>query len=237
MNILLLTPKDHVADNLYRVDGRRFHHITNHLKLGIGETLRSGLLNQEIGVGLIAEVAKDHLVVAFSSRKPALAATNITLLLALPRPKMLKRILIDATTLGIKHIILLNSYKVDKSYWSTPELHQQLLQEKLLLGLEQAGDTHLPSIQLEKRFKPFIEDRLPTLAQGRLKLLADPGNHPALPAAIQQPAVLAIGPEGGWTDYERERLIECGFQAYSLGERILRVETAVSSLVGRLLPG
>src|SRR5690554_7099628 len=57
-----------------------------------------------------------------------------TLILALPRPKMLKRILIDATSLGVKRIILLNSWKVEKSYWQTPELHAKLLQEKLLLG-------------------------------------------------------------------------------------------------------
>lgn len=235
MNLLLLLPDDQMENGHYVIAGRRCQHIREHLQLGAGATLRAGLLNGTLGSALIESMQAQQLTLSFTPTKAAPAPTDIILLLALPRPKMLKRILVDVTTLGIKHIILLNSYKVEKSYWSTPELHANLLHEKLLLGLEQAGDTQLPLLQLETRFKPFVEDSLPSLGHERLKLLAHPGDHPFFPTAISQPALLAIGPEGGWTDYERDCFLQAGFHCHSLGARILRVETAVPALLGRLL--
>ena len=237
MNLLLLLPDDQLENDRFAVTGRRFQHIREHLKLEAGATLRAGLLDGPLGKALIESVAHDRLTLTFTPGQAPPVPTDIILLLALPRPKMLKRILVDTTTLGIKRIILLNSFKVEKSYWSTPELHASLLQEKLLLGLEQAGDTRLPTLQLEKRFKPFVEDTLPALCAGRKKLLAHPGDHPFFPAGINMPAVVAIGPEGGWTDYERDGFLQAGFRCHSLGQRILRVETAVPALLGRLLRG
>jgi RsmE family RNA methyltransferase len=148
---------------------------------------------------------------------------------------MLKRVLIDATSLGVKRIILLNSWKVEKSYWQTPELHAGLLQEKLLLGLEQAGDTLLPALELKPRFKPFVEDELPAVVGDSLALLAHPGDYPDMPVALSEPVTLAIGPEGGWTEYESDQLRDKGFACHRFGQRILRVETALPALIGRLM--
>ena len=72
----------------------------------------------------------------------------LALLLALPRPKMLKRVLQSVTSLGVKQLYLLNSYRVEKSYWGSPLLQADKLQEQLLLGLEQACDTILPQVHL-----------------------------------------------------------------------------------------
>jgi RsmE family RNA methyltransferase len=148
---------------------------------------------------------------------------------------MLKRILIDATSLGIKRIVLINSWKVDKSYWQTPNLKAGLLREKMLLGLEQARDTSLPELILAPRFKPFVEDELDRWAGPGRRLLAHPGDFPAMPCDLSEPVTLAIGPEGGWTDYEVEMLQRQGFACHSFGTRILRVETALPALVGRLM--
>lgn len=235
MNLLLLHADDRLEGSRYRVTGRHFSHIGQHLKLDVGDTLRAGLIDGDLGQATISARHADHLIVDFIATAPPPVPADITLLLALPRPKMLKRIVLEATTLGVKKIVLLNSYKVEKSYWSTPELHANLLREKLLLGLEQAGDTCLPSLQLEKRFKPFVEDRLPALAANRLGLLAHPRGNRPMPTNLQAPAILAIGPEGGWTDYECESLMAAGFEAVSMGSRVLRVETAVAALLGRLL--
>ena len=148
---------------------------------------------------------------------------------------MLKRILIDATSLGIKRIVLINSWKVDKSYWQTPNLKAEVLQEKMLLGLEQARDTHMPELTLAPRFKPFVEDALDGWAGDSRRLIAHPGDFPAMPSDLTDAVTLAIGPEGGWTDYEVEMLRDKGFACHSFGERILRVETALPALVGRVI--
>jgi RsmE family RNA methyltransferase len=235
MNLLLLLPEDRLENGFFRIAGRRFAHIMTYLKPTQGGTLRAGLLNGPLGTATLEKPEADALLVSFQAGHAPPPAADILLLLALPRPKMLKRILTDITTLGIKRLILLNSCKVEKSYWKTPELHADLLHEKLLLGLEQAGDTQLPTLQLEPRFKPFVEDQLPGLVANRRCLLAHPGNHPPLPCALNESLALAIGPEGGWTDYECQQLMAAGFQRHSFGSRILRVETAIPALTGRLL--
>ena len=104
----------------------------------------------------------------------------------------------------------------------------------MLLGLEQARDTVLPDIILAKRFKPFVEDELPAMAANTRGLIAHPGDFPECPRALSEPVTLAIGPEGGWIPYEVELLSKAGLSPMQLGERILRVETAVPALLARL---
>jgi RsmE family RNA methyltransferase len=147
---------------------------------------------------------------------------------------MFRRILQHCATLGVAQIVLLNSYRVEKSFWQTPFLQPDSIRENLLLGLEQARDTVLPELHIEKRFKPFVEDRLPELLGDSLGLVAHPGDYPPCPRAVDGAVTLAIGPEGGWIAYEVDKLIEAGLQPVQLGERILRVETAVTALVARL---
>src|SRR5690606_35935082 len=127
-------------------------------------------------------------------------------------------------------------YRVEKSFWQTPFLTPEAIREQLILGLEQSRDTVLPEFWIEKRFKPFVEDQLPQRAEGSLGLIGHPGAYPACPRGLplDQPVTLAIGPEGGWIPYEVEKLQAAGLQPVQLGERILRVETAVTALLARL---
>lgn len=235
MNLLLLHPEDQLDSGLWHISGRRALHVREVLGLTSGSTLRAGLLNGALGEAVLVDDDGKQITLSFSPRRPAPAPLPLTLILALPRPKMLKRILIDATSLGVKRIILLNSWKVEKSYWQTPELHAGLLREKLLLGLEQAGDTLLPTLELKPRFKPFVEDELAAVVGDSLALLAHPGDYPDMPVALNQPVTLAIGPEGGWTEYETDQLRDRGFACHRFGQRILRVETALPALIGRLM--
>ncbi|MCY1424949.1 RNA methyltransferase, RsmE family [compost metagenome] len=136
--------------------------------------------------------------------------------------------------MGVAKLVLVNSYRVEKSFWQTPFLEPEALREQLVLGLEQARDTVLPEVIIEKRFKPFVEDRLPTIVAGTLGLVGHPGNYPACPRGLDEPVTLAIGPEGGWIPYEVNLLAKAGLAPVQLGERILRVETAVPALLARL---
>jgi RsmE family RNA methyltransferase len=151
---------------------------------------------------------------------------------------MLRRIIRSVAELGVAELHLIHSYRVEKSYWQTPALQEASLHNYLLQGLEQARDTVLPRVHAHRRFKPFVEDTLPGLAQGGRALLAHPGDYPACPRAEQQPALpqtlLVIGPEGGFIPYEVEKLEAAGCQTVSLGPRILRVENALTTLLGRL---
>jgi RsmE family RNA methyltransferase len=147
---------------------------------------------------------------------------------------MMRRILQTCATLGVSEITLLNSAKVEKSYWQTPLLQPMSIYNNLLLGLEQAGTTQLPLLHKAELFKPFVEDKLSHWAGHSRRLVAHPRNANACPDATQQATTLAIGPEGGFTDYEVGKLEEQGFIPFSLGPRIMRVETAIPVAISRL---
>lgn len=234
MNLLLFTPEDCPEPGRIRLGGRRLQHVTRVHRAGVGETLRVGLLGGEMGAATIVALSPETLELEYTLDQPPPPKLPLTLLLGLPRPKMLKRILQTIAALGVQRLILMHSYRVEKSFWHSPWLEPAALREQLLLGLEQARDTVLPEVSIEPRFKPFVEDRLPALCQDRRCLLAHPATAAACPVAVNQPLVLAIGPEGGFIPYEVEKLVAAGFAPVHLGPRILRVETAVPALVSRL---
>ncbi|MBB1518194.1 16S rRNA (uracil(1498)-N(3))-methyltransferase [Aquipseudomonas guryensis] len=234
MNLLLLEDADFVAADRVVLAGRRLKHLQEVHRAAVGDSLRVGRLGGLMGSGTLLELSEQHAALQVSLDQTPPAKLPLTLLLALPRPKMLKRVLQTISAMGVPRLILLNSYRVEKSFWQTPFLEPEALREQLILGLEQARDTVLPEVIIEKRFKPFVEDRLPGIAAGSLGLVGHPGDFPACPRAIEQPVTLAIGPEGGWIPYEVDKLREAGLQPVQLGERILRVETAVPVLLARL---
>ncbi|UUY09115.1 16S rRNA (uracil(1498)-N(3))-methyltransferase [Pseudomonas sp. J452] len=234
MNLLLLEDADFVAADRVVLAGRRLKHLQEVHRAAVGDSLRVGRLGGLMGSGSLLELTEQHAALQVSLDQPPPAKLPLTLLLALPRPKMLKRVLQTVSAMGVPRLILLNSYRVEKSFWQTPFLEAQALREQLILGLEQARDTVLPEVLIEKRFKPFVEDQLPGMAVGSLGLVGHPGDFPACPRAVEQAVTLAIGPEGGWIPYEVDKLREAGLTPVQLGERILRVETAVPALLARL---
>jgi 16S rRNA (uracil1498-N3)-methyltransferase len=238
MNLLLLQPDDlgtHPSDiNHVTLGDQRAQHIREVLRASIGDTLKVGLLNGLIGTASITAINDKSVSLEFELHTPPPPKLPLTLLLALPRPKMARRIIRAATELGAAEIILLNSYRVDKSYWQSPLVSDKTLHKAILEGLEQAGDTHLPILRRATRFKPFVEDQLPSLLNNKIGLLAHPYADQGPPHVRSQTCLLAIGPEGGFIPYECEKLIAAGLQSFSLGPRILKTETAVSTLIGRL---
>jgi RsmE family RNA methyltransferase len=160
-------------------------------------------------------------------------ALPITLCLALPRPKSLRRVLHAATTLGVKRILLMETWRVDKSYWQSPLLAPEAIRSVLLLGLEQAVDSVLPEVAMKRRFRPFAEDEVPALIRGTTAIVAHPGSPEPMPGDAALPMTLFVGPDRGFTAYEVELLVKQGVSPRSFGPRILRVDEAVPALLGR----
>jgi RsmE family RNA methyltransferase len=234
VNLLLLEDADFIAADRVILRDRRLKHMQEVHRAVAGDSLRVGRIGGLMGNAELLRLEDHEAELRVSLDSPPPAKLPLTLLLALPRPKMLRRVFQTVATMGVPKVILLNSYRVEKSFWQTPFLEPAAIREQLILGLEQARDSVLPEIIIEKRFKPFVEDRLPQLVEGTLGLVGHPGQFPACPRAVQQPVTLAIGPEGGWIPYEIDLLNKSGLQPVQLGERILRVETAVTALLARL---
>ncbi|MCP4137714.1 MAG: 16S rRNA (uracil(1498)-N(3))-methyltransferase [bacterium] len=237
MNLVLLFEEDFVGDPGKRrvvLEGRRLEHILSVHKAVEGDSLRVGLLNGKTGNGLIRSISAESIEmdVDFSGDPPD--PLPATIILAMPRPKALKRIIQHCTTLGVKRIYIIKTWRVEKSFWESPVLKEENLFHEMVLGLEQARDTVLPLIEIRKLFKPFAEDELPGIINGTRALVAHPGSEKECPRFINEPVTLAVGPEGGFIPYEIEMLEKQGFEAVSVGERILRVETALPAILGRL---
>lgn len=234
MNLLLLEEADFIAPDRVVLRDRRLKHMQEVQRVEVGDSLRVGRIGGLLGEAEVLRLEPREAELRVVLHSPPPAKLPLTLILAVPRPKMLRRVFQTVATMGVPRLILVNSYRVEKSFWQTPFLNPDAIRENLILGLEQARDSVLPEVLIEKRFKPFVEDRLPAVAQDTLGLVGHPGDFPACPRAVEQPVTLAIGPEGGWIPYEVELLGKAGLQPVQLGARILRVETAVTALLARL---
>jgi RsmE family RNA methyltransferase len=236
MNLILLYQEDFIGSSRIRLQGRRCAHAREVLNATSGRILQVGLLDGKTGSGTVVATDEQNIELDVQLEYDPPNPLPLTIILALPRPKVFKRVLQGLTAMGVKHIVLLNTWRVDKSYWQSPVLETHAIREQLILGLEQARDTILPTVERHPRFKPFVEDALPAIASGTCALVAHPVAAQSCPADIHRPVTLAIGPEGGFTTYEIEKLTAAGLTPIHLGNRPLRVETAVPALIGRLLP-
>lgn len=234
MNLILLFPDDFIAEDKVRLGGRRFRHIRDIHRAWVGDELNVGLADGLMGRGRVVEFDKGELEMEVDLFQEPPAPLPVTLILALPRPKVLRRVLSAVTSVGAKRIVLINSWRVEKSFWQSPLLEQNRLKNQLILGLEQAGDTVMPEVLIRPLFKPFVEDELPELMKGTISLAAHPPAVRECPRQIGERVTLAVGPEGGFIDYEIRILTQCGFSTVNLGNRILTVETAVPFLLARL---
>lgn len=234
MNLILLFDDDFLDDRRVRLTGRRLAHVAHVHRAAVGDALVVGRANGRAGRGVVTRIDDEALdldVVLDADPPPALP---VTLVLALPRPKVLHRVLASATSLGVKRLYLINAWRVEKSYWQSPRLTGENLLRQRVLGLEQARDTVLPAIELRRLFRPFVENELRGIARDSLALVAHPHAAQVCPREVREPVTLVIGPEGGFIEAEIASLERIGFTAVSMGGRILRVETAVAALLARL---
>ena len=232
MNIILLAPDDWLDDDTVCLDDRRHEHIRGVLKAEIGDALRVGLLDGLRGSGTVVKLSDEHTHLQVELVESPLPRHPCDLILALPRPKMLRRVFRTAAEMGVAHLYLINSARVEKSYWQSPLLQPDRIKAALTAGLERAGDTVLPQVHLHPRFKPFIEDQLPGLIGSQGCWIAHPGASEAL-ANQSEEGLILLGPEGGFVPYEVELAQSMGAKAVRLSDRILSVDTAVTAALSQ----
>lgn len=233
MNIILLRKRDWINDTTVRLSDYRAHHLINIIKVQVSQTLRVGLINGDRGSARVTQLTESAVELEVMLVDAPLARHPVRLVLALPRPKMLRRVFRSVAEFGVAELHLIHSFRVEKSYWQSPYLDEDKIDMALTQGLERAGDTVLPRVFQHKRFKPFMEDVLPRISERRSVLIAHPGSDAPLATDTRAPSTLLIGPEGGFIDYEVDLAKEMGAQEVSLGTRILSVDTAVCAALAR----
>lgn len=233
MNLLLIEPSE-LSGTRVLLRGRRARHIVSVHRAAPGRVLRTGVIDGLMGHATVISCTPEAVELEILLEQQPPQALPIELVLALPRPKVLSRVLFAAASLGIKHIHLINAWRVEKSYWNSPRLTPERLQEDLVLGLEQAEDTGLPLVETHRFFTTFVRGVLAGRARMQPVLVAHPRAEEEL-TPRPGPVTLVIGPEGGFIEDELSLMRTHGAICGQAGKRILRVETAIPWLCSAIL--
>jgi 16S rRNA (uracil1498-N3)-methyltransferase len=239
VNLILLEAAA-LQDGRAALEGAQARHALDVLRVSHGQEIRVGVVDGAMGTARVARIepGRVELECTLGAAPPA---PDVDLLLALPRPKVMRRLWAQLAALGVGRIILTNAARVERNYFDTHVLDGSCYRPLLIEGLQQAQDTHLPLVSIHRRFRPFVEDELDALVPSGARLVAHPARD-ATPIAGAWPpgaarVLLAVGPEGGWDDFELRLLGERGFSPVSLGARTLRADTACIALLAALRAG
>ncbi|MGN0891201.1 MAG: 16S rRNA (uracil(1498)-N(3))-methyltransferase [Candidatus Spyradenecus sp.] len=229
MNLILISRAECTEGGRCTLSDARAEHLRTFLHAAPGSTFRVGFIDGPVGTGRVEAVEGPSVRFTVDCQTPPLPPWY-DLILALPRPRSLRRILFQSATLGVRNLFLVGASKVEKSYFSMHLLRPEEYTPILLEGLMQGGTTALPKLHILPRLRD-LWSALPE-ATG-LRLLANPapdGAPFALPPGGSGVPLIAVGPDGGWTEAENAAFAEHGFQPFTLGPRPLRTDTAAIAL-------
>ena len=230
MNLILVKSSEVASDGTVVLDDDRADHIRRVLRKDPGDSIRLGVINGGMGVGTLTEIGSTALTLSYREQVAAPPRQPVDLLLAMPRPRVMKRLWAHLASLGVGRITITGARRVERYYFDSHALRPEVIESRLVEGLTQAGDTHMPAVNIDRRLRDALARVDDDDESGRARILLDLA--PDLPSLHQHPRIagrrilLAVGPEGGWSDDERALLAERGFAAYALGPRVLRCDTA-----------
>tara|TARA_R110002096_G_scaffold436038_2_gene665835 strand:- start:103665 stop:104381 length:717 start_codon:yes stop_codon:yes gene_type:complete len=232
VNLLLLQTAE-VSCKPLVVNGRRAAHVHRVLKAQPGDRIKLGVVRQSIGSAQVVSSSDEQLVLEDVQLEPAGEPPMLRLVIALPRPKALRRLLQTVASFQVAHIDIVNAWRVQKSYWDSPSVQPEALETELLLGCEQGRHVWLPTVSCHRLFMPFITSFSDGPAAGP-RLVAHPGSSKWLrDVDTSGSATIAIGPEGGWIAKELETLEQYNFQSVSISKAILRTEIALAAILAQ----
>lgn len=232
----ILFEKSEIDGEIAEFSGDRARHVIEVLHGEPGQKLKTGVIDGPIGSSVIEKIADGKVTVRCSHLHEA-PFPWVDIVLAPPRPRVLKRLLPQLASLGAGRIVLVGAKKVEKDFWGATLLKEENWRALFIEGMMQAGTSALPVLETRRNFRRFLNEELDVMFPHPRRVVAHPygGGQVSSPGAGER-LLLAVGPEGGWTDDEVECLEHHGFMRYSLGSRILRTDTALVALLARLMP-
>jgi 16S rRNA (uracil1498-N3)-methyltransferase len=234
MNLILIDPGETTDAGDVSLTGARAAHLVNVLRVAPGDHVRLGVVDGPCGLGAVQSIGLGTVQLRCTFEAIVPSRPRVDLLLALPRPKVMRRLWAQIAALGVGQIILTNAERVERNYFDTHILTAECYRPLLIEGLQQARDTRLPCVSIHRQFKVLVEDELDGLFASGLRLVADPGATTSASAVmrdLEERLLLAVGPEGGWNDFETDLLEAHGFQRVGMGPRTLRTDTACIALL------
>ena len=232
MNIVLLEAGEAAAGPLVTIDDERARHVRTVLRAAAGQAIRIGIIDGAAGTGIVRSIDERSVTLDCTFTDTPIAPP-VDLLLALPRPKVLRRLWAQLAAMGVGRVMLTNAARVERNYFDTHFLEERVFRPLLIEGLQQARDTRLPAVTIHRQFRRLVEDELDTSSDAPVRIVADPASETSILATVagSTRVLLAVGPEGGWNSFEIELLKSRGFERVGLGARTLRSDTACIALL------
>ncbi len=239
MNSLIILPAECVDVSCAVLEGARAAYAYDPHGIRAGQRVKAAVMGGLRGEALVKESSLQRVVLELSLTVAALEPRPLDLVVGVSRPQTIKKVVQAAVMLGAKSLHFVRSEKGEKSYLQSTALLEESLREESLKALEQVWDSRPPAIVVHRSFSHFCGKKLSELehAAHGLKLVAHPGGQPvrgAAPRGAAGGAVLALGPERGWSEAEIGAFRDQGFTVVDLGERVLRVEIALTFMLGQL---
>jgi 16S rRNA (uracil1498-N3)-methyltransferase len=229
VNLALFSPEE--LDRPLPRSDRRAAHVLDVLRRGPGDRFDVGLIDGPRGQAFVRAIDEDGLHLEFSWGEPPPAADAITLLVGLPRPQTARDILREATALGVSAIHFVRTARSEPSYADSTLWRDGEWRRHVIAGAEQAFATRLPVVthtqSLADALAPATAAGTSAVALDNYESTLPLAGLPALGHRFTQPLLLALGPERGWAEVDRQSLRSAGCQMVHLGSRVLRLETAV----------
>lgn len=231
MNIILF--KDH-NDLILQRNDERAKHIKKILKLDKGSTFTAGIIDEKLGIGKIEDIIDGNYHCSFCGKDEPAPLLPVTLICGLVRPITAKRLLKDISTMGIEKIIFVITENSEKSYKESNLWKNEDYKKYLIDGASQGVSTIIPEVKVEYSLKRALEQA----DKCNYKLCLDNVRNSkpiSTYSDLPQKVTIAIGSERGWTENERDIFDDFNFDFATMGNRILRTESAVISALSIVL--
>jgi len=235
MNCVLANKDQITANDSIMMGLRESRHIVDVLGKKVGDVILAGVIDGPMGNVPVLEVTSDGVRIGIPKGQiPPVAPVDM--ILAMPRPKVMKRLWAPLASMGLHRITLIAAERVEPFYFDSHAVSPTVYEPLLIEGLEQARDTRMPIVKVVTSFSWFAEKHLPAIKPTTIKLIGQPGAQTSVRSSFScspnpQSVVAAVGPEGGWTRGEIDVFQANGFIPVGLRDRALRTDTAIVSLL------
>jgi len=228
MNLILLD-HDSPRQTLDAQD-RRARHISDVLMRAGKDSFFAGLRNGRMGTAKPVILPDGSIEIEVDWHLPAADPLNqLDLIVGMPRPQSARRMLRDIPTMGIRSACFFVGEKGEAGYATSRLWKDGEWMDHLQEGAEQAFNPRIPDVSVVDR----LENALSRMPPNRCRLALDlyEARSSYLDALVSNDAAagatIAIGPERGWSQTERNTLRSAGFTLCSMGKRVMRSDTAV----------
>jgi len=232
---LILFEEHELGRSLPRRDARTIH-LLKVLHKKSGDSFEAGILGGKCGTGMIIKINLDgSILFTVNCTNPPPPRLQLRIAVAFVRPIQMRRLFRDLSNIGVSYIDIAGTDIGEKSYRDSKLIIDGGAHSALVEGAVQARDTQIPDLKVYDNLDMWLNERPWEKIENRQTirsplLIAMDNVNPEgsffslIPSG--RPAVIAIGPERGWSDRERELFENAGFLRLSMGERALRTETA-----------